>query len=125
MKRLILMLAAAMLLLGCKKEEVKTCYKIVYYQDWESVAPFDLLILEYNSNNEIIKNNMIYSISNGNYLYTADNNTEKCKIKMSIEYNDTNNTKDEFWVNQVYYLEKNDTTEILINGDVITSYQEP
>ena len=119
-----MILVVAMLLVGCKKE-VKTYYKIIYNQDWESVAPFNLLVLEYNSNDEIIKNNLINSISNGSYIYTAHENTEKCKIKMSIEYHDSINTKDEFWIYQVYYLIKNDTTKIIINGDIITSYQEP
>lgn len=106
------------LMTGCKKE---TTYTLKWNLD--DTVPMDILIMEYSQQSEVIKNVPIYSVQNSfESIYTAAENSEKVKIQISWE---SNNTEYNRWVNQVYYLEKGENIDIFIDGNTIVGKQEP
>ncbi len=120
MKKILMILVMGVLVTGCKKE---TTYTLKWNTEGVSEITTDVLIMEFSSDNEIVKNNAISNIQYGNeYSYTADEMTEKCKIHLTWSYQSWSTTR---WVKQVFYLNKGENTEIIVNDNTIVGTTEP
>ncbi|MCK9320040.1 hypothetical protein [Methanoculleus sp.] len=124
MKKLILILAAAMLLVGCKKEEEPE--KDATYSFVNNLSQYyyvDTYIMECAENGDVIKSyNIDRAITGKVYSYTAQKMTVKVKIFLDMTYGTREYHK---WINQVFYLTKGDNTNIELNPDTILSTDKP
>jgi len=81
-----------------------------------------MTILEYNSKGEQIANNNVKCMSGLSKTFTAKSNTEKVKLYLTATVNSKSASR---WVQQVYYLKKNDNTTIEFTGKTMIGIIEP
>jgi hypothetical protein len=82
-----------------------------------------MTILEYNSKGEQIANNNVKCTSGLSKTFTANSNTEKVKLYLTVKVVNSKSTSR--WVQQVYYLKKNDNTTIEFTGKTMIGIIEP
>jgi hypothetical protein len=109
-----------MLLVGCKKE---TTYTLKWNTEGIQQIKTDVIILEYSKDNEIVNNNSITGIKyGGSYSYTAHGKAEKCKLQLTWSY--LGNSTDR-WIGKVYYLDKGEHTDIIVDDNTLVGKTEP
>jgi len=121
MKKIILILAAAMLLAGCKKE---TSYTLEYEDGFPVAA--NIMIYQFNKQNDIVEQSYFYQII---YPFNAKiitvENAEKCKVTIGFNEWSIYDSTDDKWVNEIFYLEKDKNIRIKINKNTQLQSEEP
>lgn len=83
----------------------------------------NLAIFEYNDNGEKIHHNIINNCRRGTQKsFAANDKTTKVKVYITVE---SNNATKSFWIQQVYYLNKDSENRITINDTTMTGTSEP
>ncbi len=120
MKKILMILVIGVLMTSCKKE---TTYTLKWNAKGVSEITTDVIIMEFSTDNEVVKNNAISNIQNGSeYSYTADEMARKCKIYLTWSYQGSSTTR---WVKQVFYLKEGENTEIVVDDNTMVGTTEP
>lgn len=131
-KTLILIIPFLMMLVfafcSCSKEEpelpqTNTQYTVNFLTTPPKGFTINLTLFEYNSSGEKIGQNHLKNCTYGvSEQFTASPKSEKVKVYMVSEFNGQSFPA---WVQQVYYLNKGNNTDININGEIRVGSTEP
>lgn len=139
MKKFVLMICAALLIGGgCSKTppaNEETTYSIQSLLNTSSLSQsypgstitIDILAREYNDAGECVDIETIDDIQYADrHLITANKLSKKVTIRVSteMEYNGKTASVDK-WIQQVFYLEEDDNTEVVITDETIVGNNEP
>jgi|WetSurMetagenome_2_1015567.scaffolds.fasta_scaffold32191_4 hypothetical protein len=121
---LMLLIASVVSLTSCSKDDSvsPTTYTFLYSIADDPDMSVSMTILEYNSKGEQIANNNVKCMSGLSKTFTANSNTEKVKLYLTVTVNSKSASR---WVQQVYYLKKNDNTTIEFTGKTMVGIIEP
>ena len=121
---LMLLIASVVSLTSCSKDDSvsPTTYTFLYSIANDPDMSVSMTILEYNSKGEQIANNNVKCMSGLSKTFTANSNTEKVKLYLTVTVNSKSASR---WVQQVYYLKKNDNTTIEFTGKTMVGIIEP
>jgi len=121
----MLIMASVVSLTSCSKDDSvsPTTYTFLYSMDDLSDISASMTILEYNSKGEQIANNNIECKNGLSKTFTANPNTEKVKLYLTVKA--ANSKAASRWIQQIYYLKKNDNTTIEFAGTTLVGILEP
>lgn len=137
-KHFLLLFLMAISFASCESnEEDEPAYSPMYTINWDgsfvkgmtSYTPeLDIIVLEYNDLNEIVKTQSINSRTlKGRKTITASSRTTKVVVRLDFSFYKGYEKKGEnsFYSVQVYYLDKKTTTQININGESMVQSTNP
>ena len=117
---MLMFASAALLFVGCKKD---TTYTFVDNFGASSASEYSVILCEYDaSGSKVMTNKLDWPTVGQRYVYTANEHSEKVKVKFQYKYG-SNRYND--WVQQVYYLEEGKNIDIITDGHTIVGSQEP
>lgn len=121
---LMLIMASVVSLTSCSKDDSvsPTTYTFLYSIADDPDMSVSMTILEYNSKGEQIANNNVECKNGLSKTFIANSNTEKVKLYLTATVNSKSASR---WVQEVYYLKKNDNTTIEYTGKTIVGLLEP
>lgn len=134
MKRIITLIALAVLFIGCQKDPgatqdtVKCSYTVKMVMTGvttTSTVHYDLMAFEYNEAGEKTGNHTITMATTGkSETYTANERSVKVKLYFKM-YTDKSSYTEHKWVQQVFYLEKGKTIEVALMDSSLVGNKEP
>ena len=121
-KRLLMLMfaSAALFMVGCKKD---TTYTFVDNYGMPSASDYSVILSEYDASGSRVMTNKLDDPTVGQkYVYTANEHSEKIKVKFQYKFGSTSYNK---WAQQVWYLEEGKNIDIVTDGETIVGNQEP
>jgi hypothetical protein len=121
---LMLVMASVVSLTSCSKDDSvsPTTYTFLYSIADDPDISVSMTILEYNSKGEQIENNNIECKNGLSKTFIANSNAEKVKLYLTATVNSKKTSR---WIQQIYYLKKNDNTTIEFIGTTLVGILEP
>ena len=134
MKRIITLIALAVLFIGCQKDPgatqdtAKCSYTVKMAMTGvttTSTVHYDLMAFEYNDAGEKTGNHTITMATTGkSETYTANERSVKVKLYYKM-YTDNSSATAYKWVQQVFFLEKGKTIEVALTDSSLVGNKEP
>lgn len=129
MKKLIILIASVIMVIGCQKDVLKTTYTINVNIGYQAAAELqniaykaDVTINEY-CKGEIVTTQFINGIMEGkDYVIEANPKSEYLTIKYDVE---TGGEQASFWIGKIYDIEKGKNIDVRINYSTIVIQKEP
>lgn len=118
---LMLMFAsAAVFFTSCKKD---TTYTFIDNYGCPGASEYSVVLSEYDaSGSRVFTDKIDWPTVGEKYVYTANEHSEKVKVKFQYKFGSTNYNK---WVQQVWYLEEGKNIDVITDGETIVGNQEP
>ncbi len=117
---LCLSIVALILFVGCKKD---TTYTFVDNFGCPGASEYSVILSEYDaSGSRVMTQKIDWPTVGEKYLYTANEHSEKVKVRLQYSFGSNNYAK---WVQQVWYLEEGKNIDIITDGESIIGNQEP
>lgn len=117
---MLMFASAAVFFTSCKKD---TTYTFIDNYGCPGASEYSVLLSEYDASGSRVYTDIIdWPTVGKKYVYTANEHSEKVKVKFQYKFGTTSYNK---WAQQVWYLEEGKNIDIITDGETIVGNQEP